>query len=269
MKIDLAKFPCQKDLFRYLVEKKTEIIDLKKSAIKFAEPVSASKTTSEINKDLTTSFKDDPTSGVIKRTIIGNTYLWMDSHYDVHIPSLFKNSIAQKPLEKIFHLADHEFKITSKVGKFTDVYEYKVQWTNLGVNKFGYTEVLMADTDVMADMNPRMFKAYLNNEIDQHSVGMQYVDLSLAINDPEYKTEFATWNEYRPMLGNGERADEAGFFWAIKEAKLFEISAVLEGSNELTPTLENKIEPAAAIQKTESSTDTQYEAHKNKILLYY
>jgi hypothetical protein len=269
MKLDLTKFAGQKDLFRYLVEKKTEIIDLKKSATKFAEPVSASHITKDTYKALSTSNVDDPTSGVIKRTIIANTYNWMDSHYDVHVSGTFKKSITSKPLDKIFHLSDHEYKLTAKVGKFTDVYEYKVQWSNLGINKFGYTEVLMADSDIMDSMHPRMFKAYLNNEVDQHSVGMQYVDITLAINDPENKAEFATWNEYYPMLGNKEKADESGFFWAVKEAKLFEISSVLEGSNELTPTLENKIDPAAANQNTETSTDIQYEAHKNKILLYY
>jgi hypothetical protein len=33
---------------------------------------------------------------------------------------------------------------------------------------------------------------------------------------------------------------EDGYFWAVKQGKLLEVSAVLRGANELTPTLENK-----------------------------
>jgi hypothetical protein len=40
------------------------------------------------------------------------------------------------------------------------------------------------------------------------------------------------------LIANGEVADKKGFFWAVKEAKLIEISAVISGSNELTPTLQ-------------------------------
>ena len=44
-------------------------------------------------------------------------------------------------------------------------------------------------------------------------------------------------------LGNPEQAEEKGYFWLVREAKLIEISAVLLGSNELTPTLnEIKVE---------------------------
>ncbi|HPZ10702.1 MAG TPA: hypothetical protein PL110_21610, partial [Candidatus Eremiobacteraeota bacterium] len=35
-------------------------------------------------------------------------------------------------------------------------------------------------------------------------------------------------------------ADERGYFWVVKEAKIIEGSAVVMGSNSATPTLENK-----------------------------
>jgi hypothetical protein len=266
MRIDRTKFAGHQDLIRHLVEKKDEIIELKKAVSKFTDEMSVSLINADVKKALTTSYKDDPASGVIKRSIIANTYNWMDSHNDVHLNGVFKKSISGRPIDKIFHLADHEFKTTSRVGKFFNLEEKRVQWNQLGVSKFGYTEVLFAESDIMQEMHPAMFKAYLRGEIDQHSVGMQYVHLSLAVNDPEYKEEFANWNEYRPMLGNGEKADEIGFFWAVKEAKLKEISAVLEGSNELTPTLENKLDPAAASRENGSD---HFEAHKQSILHYY
>jgi len=42
------------------------------------------------------------------------------------------------------------------------------------------------------------------------------------------------------MLRLNWQSIEQGYFWAVKEAKLIEISAVLEGSNELTPTIDAK-----------------------------
>jgi len=80
----------------------------------------------------------------------------------------------------------------------------------------------------------------LNGSINQHSVGMQYVKIDLAVNDPEEEEEYATWNKYKDEVINLEKAEEQGFFWAVTEAKLIEISCVIAGSNELTPTLETK-----------------------------
>ena len=79
---------------------------------------------------------------------------------------------------------------------------------------------------------------------------MQYVNILLCVNNPDYKAEFANWQKYYPLVGNSEKADELGYFYAVTEAKLKEISCVIAGSNELTPTLDTK-------EDIESSTDTQ------------
>jgi hypothetical protein len=90
---------------------------------------------------------------------------------------------------------------------------------------------------------------------------MQYVRMDLAVNDDEYKDEFKTWQEVYPLLGNPEEADKDGYFWAVREAKLIEVSAVLLGSNVLTPTLipqppkgTEKSEPAKPININELLT---------------
>jgi hypothetical protein len=46
------------------------------------------------------------------------------------------------------------------------------------------------------------------------------------------------WNKYYKDIINKEFVDEYGFFWVVNEIKLLEVSAVLFGANELTPTLE-------------------------------
>ena len=67
-------------------------------------------------------------------------------------------------------------------------------------------------------------------------------------------TEFEAWEKYYPMIANKELADSKGYFWAVKEAKMIEESAVPVGSNSITPTLENnmKSEPEKSTQDRKS-----------------
>lgn len=234
----LKDFENKKEFINYLVTNKAELIDFKKSVVKYTDPLAGLQ--SEIAlKALSTNFKDDVASGIIKRTVIGNTYNWMDSVNDVLLPGVFTKSISERE-NKIWHLHDHEYKITSKVGKPSKIYEQSVSWADLGVNKIGTTVALFMDSNIMKDYNPLIFSMYLNGEITQHSVGMQYVKLELGVNDSDMKEEYAVWTKYIDQIGNKEKAIEDGYFWAVKEGKLHEISAVLAGANELTPTLDNK-----------------------------
>ena len=87
-----------------------------------------------------------------------------------------------------------------------------------------------------------MFQQYSEGFVNNHSVGMQYVKIALAINDEDYPEEKETWNKYINKVANQETAIEKGYFWAVTEAKLIEGSAVVLGSNPITPTL--NIEPS-------------------------
>ena len=235
-------FATKKDFIKYLVANKAEIINLKKTAIKYSE-VQLSLHDEEnipVLKQLATRHKDDIASGVIKRTIIGNTYNWMDSHDDVHVNGLFGKSISERGTDKIWHLHDHEHKITAKVGKPVLFKEESLAWKDLGVDIPGMTMSLMMDSNIRKDLNPLVFGMYLSKEITQHSVGMRYIKVDLAVNDPEQKVEYAEWNKHIGNIGNRAKAEDQGYFFAVKEAQLIEISAVLAGSNELTPTMENE-----------------------------
>lgn len=234
-------FASKKEFFQYLITNKRDLIEFKKTVLKFSDPFGAGEMQTKVVKTLNTSYQDDVQSGIIKRTIIGNTYNWMDSHDDVHLDNVFAKSISQRQ-DKIWHLHDHQQMITAKVGKPVLIYEKGVDWTDLGVDKAGKTMALFMDSNIHKDYNSFMFTQYLAKEINQHSVGMHYVDLDLAVNDPEMKEEYGQWNKYIHLLGNCDKAEEQGFFWAVKEAKLIEISGVLTGSNELTPTVDNQKE---------------------------
>lgn len=235
----IKQFASKKEFFNYLIANKKELIEFKKSVLKFCDAFGAKDTEATVIKGLNTNYTDDIASGVIKRTIIGNTYNWMDSHDDVHLDGVFAKSISERQ-DKIWHLHDHVHQLAAKVGKPISIYEKSVKWKDLGIEKTGSTMALFMDTNIMKSYNAMIFSDYIAKEINQHSVGMYYVNIDLAINDPESKEEFSQWNKYFNLIGNKEKAEEKGFFWAVKEAKLIEISGVLAGSNELTPTVENK-----------------------------
>ena len=244
----LPDFQNKAELVQYLRKNQKELTDLKKEQVKHADAVQTARQK--------TVQKNQSNGDTI--TIIGNTYNWMDSHRDVHVKGCFSKSISERG-DRIWHLHDHEQKITAKVGRPQDVYEDSIDWKILGIEKAGATEALFMTSEIAKELNPRIYEAYKSGEIDQHSVGMRYVRIKLAYASDEEEDEVpnALWNKYHPLLGNPEEADKHGYFWVVKEAKLIEISCVLEGSNSLTPTLENKTPLSDSTSTEPSSDDTQ------------
>lgn len=242
-----------------IVKNKAQLIELKKSTVKHSD-CQVVTDESTVIKSLSTNNIDDLESGIVTRSIVGNTYNWLDSHGDVHVGNTFKKSISERA-NKVFHLHDHKHEVTAIVGKFQSIEERSIDWLDLGVSKTGQTTVLIASSNIEKELNPKIFKMYVGSEIDQHSVGMVYTKIDLAVNDKDYKDEFAVWNKYIDQIGNRKKAEEQGYFWAVSEAKLIEISAVLMGSNELTPTVQNigavestpKHEPLQNTQKINES----------------
>jgi len=92
----------------------------------------------------------------------------------------------------------------------------------------------------MRSYNEKIYNQYKLEKINQHSIGLQYVKISLCINDEDSEKEYDFWNKYYPQVINKEVVDQRGYFWVVTEIKLLENSCVLFGSNELTPTLDVK-----------------------------
>ena len=118
----------------------------------------------------------------------------------------------------------------------------------------------MADSNIEKDYNKGVFNQYLKGKIDQHSVGMYYVKIDLAINDDDYPQEKEIFDTYIDDIGNSDVAKEQGYFFAVSEAKLVEISAVTEGSNSLTPTIENNVNPSK--DNLDKENDPSNDSHK-------
>lgn len=245
------QFKSQSEMFAYLVENKELIFSQKKSIIKRAEGGLSATYHNDISKSLFANkalkpvYSNDKEKGLLKRTILANTYWWMDSHSDVHLgrgddengKALFTESIKNRE-GKVFPIDQHNYSLDGRMGKTEKLYEEKISWRALGVGKTGMTEGLFADAEISKEKNERRYKDYLNDEIDQHSVGMRYLDFQLAINDEEeYPKEYALFQKYIGKIGNRQAVEKQGYFFPISEAALVEYSAVIAGSNELTPTM--------------------------------
>lgn len=230
-----------KELFKFLVENKQQLITQKKSMLKRTDAVSSMPSLFSIKNDTATKtaigeIPEDATSVRVK--VIGNTALWCDSQMDVLLPDCWAKSIKERN-GMIPHLHDHVHELDAEVGDVKSIYSQDMSLTDLGVNKVGKTQSLIMESDVKKDYNPKVFSKYKSGRITQHSIGLMYGSkMGIAVNDDEYVAEKALWDKYYPMIINQDAADEKGFFFVVPEIKLLEVSAVLFGSNEKTPTLE-------------------------------
>lgn len=104
-------------------------------------------------------------------------------------------------------------------------------------NSISKLEVLVYEAVISKTRNEEMFKQYLNGWVLNHSVGMRYVKLLFCYNndDPSYSQEKENFDKYYEQILNKDDVNE--YFWAVIEAKNIEASAVVKGSNFLTPVL--------------------------------
>ncbi len=254
-----------RELFKYLREHKSELISAKKSAIKFTDgvtakvtPVSPTKTTKVSTTKVDTGETPvEPTgeTGKLPVTVVCNTAWFCDSQMDVLTDTAYDESITTKG-NSIPHIADHQQKSTAHVGDVTRVSKQVLPLKELGLTQEGSTTALVMETIIREDYNEDVFKFYQNGKINQHSIGLNYGELLLAIdsNHEDDVEEKAVWDLYYPNIINKEVVDKHGYFWAVPKADIVENSCVLFGSNSLTPTLSTK-----SATKEEESVITQQE----------
>jgi hypothetical protein len=161
----------------------------------------------------------------------------MDSHDDVHLNSVFKKSLQENADPFLLH--DHKFEVTAKIGKSLKAYEQEGRFLYYGYNSPLDTMALLIDAEISKAKNESVFDEYKNHEINQHSVGMYYVKIDLAIDNQDDKEAYALYRKYLPQIGNADKVEQQGYFFAVQEAKLKEVSAVLQGSNDLTGIFDN------------------------------
>lgn len=255
------EFATKEELFSELRANKKELISLKKSIEKRADAFNHSDIVigkTEKNKEESSEMQN---INYLNAKVVINTTNFIDSHNDLHINGIWNKSVSDNANKGFLHLQEHKREFDKVISDNAIGTVELMSWKSLGYPYNGKTEALVFNSTVEKKRNEFMFNQYKNGWVKNHSVGMRYVKLDLAINsESEWdKDEKELWDKYYTVVANKEVADERGYFWVVSEAKIIEGSAVVMGSNSVTPTLsiENKEEPLKDTLTTEPTEVTQ------------
>jgi len=233
-----------KALLQHLHSNKSDFIKAKKVGLKFADPIgfgvpSEGKDGLFMPKakaiDMVAPTDEDPN---LRITVVANMTGWMDSQDDVLLRGCYDKTLRDKGINFPF-LRDHKYSTEAIIAKTEKVYTRDFTPIELGiattatVNPQGLIFVAL----LTEDMSDKAYYQYKEGVINQHSIGLRYIRIDLAINDPDFTNEFKTWTQFKGQVLNIGEAEAQGFFWAVQEIELIENSAVVFASNILTPTL--------------------------------
>lgn len=248
------KFTDKMDQTKFIQENLEELIAIKKAEYKTkSEPL----ITKELfEKEFTPQIEDITGDFIEVKTVINTTNV-IDSHLDLHMPEIWNKTVKDNPFSH--HLKQHENKFESVISKKARSFNETMNFKDLGLNIDFSTVANMNQFTMQRSKMPFMFDAYVNGDVEQHSVGMMYVNLDIAYYDEDSEKQMDFFNEMKAKAINPEVADEYGYFWVVYEAKKREGSAVVFGSNSITPTLYVKnYEPgSSSTRKNEPSNDTR------------
>jgi len=238
--IQIPDFPDIEKKLQWIVANKSMLIAQKKSTIKNADSISYTPffVLNGSNEDVVKAgdgvIPDDAKQ--IKTRLIINTTKLFDSHGDVHFDQLWNKSLNET--KDNYHVKEHNFGFDGIISDNVKAFAKQITWHELGLNFEGKTQALVYDStiDKTETARPEMFTAYQKGRVKQHSVGMRYVKIDLAVNDERYSKEFDVWQKWIDEIVNKQDVLDNGFFWAVTEAKNIEGSAVVKGSNWATPT---------------------------------
>jgi hypothetical protein len=256
------------DLHKYVVENKDDIIATKKMQYKEADVVNCvlqEQQTNEVNKE---QSNPETSTKLYIKAVINTTNLY-DSHGDVHINGIWNKSLKEK--RKLYLLEEHKHSFDNVISRKVQASAEMMTFKELGFKYEGETQALIFNAEIEKEEHPEMYKRYQKGQVDNHSVGMYYVNLYVCINSEEKWAvdEKKNWDKYISHVSNKEDI-LYGMFYAVTEAKLIEGSAVLFGSNFVTPTLEveeKEIEEKEIINAIEPPKDTQTKEHNEPIVI--
>lgn len=224
-------FTDKMDLTRFIKYKRQEIEAIKKSEYKRKAEV-------ELKSDLF-AYRFEPKINVKSDKIrvkagINSTNV-IDSHMDLHDMKMWNKNVADNKYSHHLktHTTEFESIISSKALNYNELMNFK----DLGLNVSRPTTMNINEFTLERSKNKTMFNAYANGDVMQHSVGMLYVDLEVAFYDEDSEKNMARFEALKSLAINPELADEMGHLWYVTEAKKREGSAVVFGSNSVTPTL--------------------------------
>jgi hypothetical protein len=231
------------DKIAWLVENKQYVLNVKKFEIKKCDSISTYYPPKIFHEKEDIAIKYVASPSLIPADIpdrirvraVVNTTNYMDSHGDVHINGLWNKSLKENKYNVL--LKDHKNEWEGLITQDVHVFAKYMSWRELGIDAPGETQALIYDAVIPRNDKTEMFERYLTGQVRNHSVGMRYIKVSLAVNDPNYPEEYANWKKYSVDVLNIAEAEEQGFFFAVTEARHIEGSAVVLGSHPITPTL--------------------------------
>ena len=236
-------FATADEAMKELIAHKKTLIAAKKSAVKESDVIpfyGLPITEKTAEKTEGSGSLEDAT--VITVIAVSNACNYYDSHGDVSINGSWNRTA--KNTKNGLHLQEHKNQFDKLIS---DEVTFKVEvkaWKELGFDYEGSTECLVMYSRVEKETNPFMFQKYVKGKVKNHSSGLMYVNILLAMNNSAdwAKEEKEAWDKYYPNIVNKDDVDQRGYFWAVTEQKILENSAVLRGSNPATPTI--SVEPA-------------------------
>lgn len=262
-----SSFETKESMFDALRENKEKIFSLKRGAVKFTDGFECLFTENDTVKNVVKAnnpVNEDISQLLVK--VVMNTTNIMDSHCDVHIPSIWKRTLDHSSSK--LHLQEHKREFDKVISNDAKAYTRQLAWKTLGAEYEGTTQALIFESLVKDSRNPLMFEQYKNGWVTNHSVGMEYVDLVFCVNSEQkwWADEKEAFDKYYPQVVNKEDVDKQGYFWAVLEAKLKEGSAVLMGSNYVTPTLDNNLKSDKSLSESDPAEATQKREKAKQLL---
>ncbi len=249
------QFSTKEEMFKALRENKETLIAQKKMITKEADAVMYVYTPKDNKGEVIKEHITIDDINELKMDLVINTTNVMDSHSDVHMKGIWNKSIKEQ--KSLYLLQEHKMTFTNIITDDVKASVKSMSWKDVGASFTGKTEALVFSVNTKKDRNPFMFEQYAKGFVKNHSVGMRYVKMELALNS-ESKwdvEEKENWDKYISEIANKEDAELQGFFWAVTEAKIIEGSAVPIGSNKFTPTL--TIESKEAVIDTSETSEAE------------
>jgi hypothetical protein len=251
------------ELFAFLKENKKALIAQKKAIKKdfYSAVPGPMYGVKDIGKDVfemkapgDAVIPDTATSLMVSAA--ANTSMWCDTGMDVLLKNAGKKSMKERK-GMIPQIYDHKWSILSEIGDVKDIYYQELPLRQLGLKQEGTAQVLTVDFECIKAYNPDVFEKYRLKKIKQHSIGIWYEDIQLAINAPDddyWEEEYKVWKKYIDQIINKELPESRGYFFAVSQFTLLENSAVLLGANFLTPTISTSEKEATSDTPPESGT---------------
>jgi hypothetical protein len=251
--IPIPELATKTELFAYLRKNADKIIGLKKAFPTTSDDLDFGYSISEPVK-AASGKKDDPTGteeqpmiveGELPVDIIANVSGWCDSHMDVMVKDNWNksiNDVGASGQKLIYHLKNHgtyyQYTTDAIIGKNPSLFTKMIDLSQFNFQSdIKKAQALMMSSTVCKEYDEKAYFLYRDKQIKQHSIGLQYIKIYLCLDSSEEEDAMykENWDKYYPQVINKDKVDSKGYFWAVTESRILEVSAVLFGSNELTP----------------------------------